>query len=153
MKKPEGVSRRDFVSTIALTGAGLTIVPRHVLGRGFQAPSDTVNVAIVGVGGMGGSNAQALFGHQNLVAFCDVDDAYMETKIQSWRTAAAAPPAAAQQGGGRQGGTPPPAPAWKDYGASKAQTEANAKWAMDALPARRQKFLDQQLPKLKKYRD
>jgi hypothetical protein len=167
MKKQDGassgVSRREFFSTVALTGAGLTIVPRHVLGRGFQAPSDIVNIGIVGVGGMGGSNAQALFGHTNLVAFCDVDDAYMETKIQSWRTAAAAPPPAARQGGagaagtaagggGRQGATPP-APAWQNFGASKLQTEANAKWAMDAMPARRQKFLDQQLPKLKKYRD
>ena len=30
------------------------IVPRRVLGRGFQAPSDTVNVAVVGINGMGG---------------------------------------------------------------------------------------------------
>ena len=30
-------SRRDFVRTVALTGAGLTIVPRHVLGRGHDA--------------------------------------------------------------------------------------------------------------------
>ena len=41
----DGISRRKFVTTVAATGAGLTIVPRHVLGRGFQAPSDTVNVA------------------------------------------------------------------------------------------------------------
>ena len=32
----------------AAAAAGLTIVPRHVLGKGFQAPSDTVNVAVVG---------------------------------------------------------------------------------------------------------
>ena len=48
-------------------------MPRHVLGRGFQAPSDTVNIAIVGIGGMGGSNARALMS-QNIVAICDVDD-------------------------------------------------------------------------------
>ena len=45
--RPE-ISRRQFVGTAAATAAGLTIVPRHVLGAGFQAPSDTVNVAIVG---------------------------------------------------------------------------------------------------------
>ena len=47
------VSRRKFVRDAAIAGVGLTIVPRHVLGRGFQAPSDTVNIATVGIGGMG----------------------------------------------------------------------------------------------------
>jgi predicted dehydrogenase len=164
MSKKDGMSRRHFVSSLALTGAGLTIVPRHVLGRGLQAPSDTVNLAIVGIGGMGASNAQALFGHTNLVAFCDVDDTLLENKIQQWQREAAAPPAGARQGGagargggagggGRQGATPPPAPAWKDFGVSKAQTEANAKWALAPIAERRKKFLDEQLPKLKKYRD
>ena len=46
-------TRRDFITTVATTAAGLTIVPRHVLGRGFQAPSDPVNVAAVGINGMG----------------------------------------------------------------------------------------------------
>ena len=52
-------TRRDFITTAAITAAGLTIVPRHVLGRGFQAPSDTVNVAAVGINGMGAVNTQA----------------------------------------------------------------------------------------------
>ena len=67
-----GVSRRDFVTRTAVAGAGLVIVPRHVLGRGFQAPSDTVNIATVGVSGMGASNTTAVLS-QNIVAFCDVD--------------------------------------------------------------------------------
>ena len=45
------ITRRRFVKTVAGTGAALTIVPRHVLGRGMQAPSDTVNVAAIGIGG------------------------------------------------------------------------------------------------------
>ena len=51
------VSRRAFLGSAA-TAAGITIVPRHVLGgTGFQAPSDTVHVAIVGFAhGMGTSN-------------------------------------------------------------------------------------------------
>ena len=40
------ISRRTFLTTTAV-GAGMTILPRHVLGRGFQAPSDTVNIATV----------------------------------------------------------------------------------------------------------
>ena len=56
-KTPPDVSRRQFVGTVAATAAGLTIVPRHVLGAGFQAPSDKVNVAVVGYAhGMGTSN-------------------------------------------------------------------------------------------------
>ena len=51
-------TRRDFVATAAGTGAGFMIVPRHVLGRGFQAPSDLVNIATVGISGMGAANTQ-----------------------------------------------------------------------------------------------
>jgi predicted dehydrogenase len=65
------LARRRFVSTAA-AAAGLTIVPRRVLGRGQQAPSDTVNVASVGIGGMGRSNAFAL-ASENIVALCDID--------------------------------------------------------------------------------
>jgi len=64
--------RRDFVRSASLAAAGLTIVPRHVLGRGQTAPSDMVNVAGVGVGGMGRSNLTNL-ASQNIVAMCDVD--------------------------------------------------------------------------------
>jgi hypothetical protein len=46
-------TRRDFVKTMAVTSAGLTIVPRHVLGQGQTAPSDRLNIAGVGIGGMG----------------------------------------------------------------------------------------------------
>ena len=58
----------------AAAAAGLTIVPRHVLGKGFQAPSDTVNVAVVGyVHGMGTSNLTAVAKSDNIVALCDCD--------------------------------------------------------------------------------
>ena len=54
--------RRRFLSATASTVAAATILPRHVLGgRGFVAPSDKVNVAVVGVGGQGRTNARALF--------------------------------------------------------------------------------------------
>ena len=74
-KKPIQVSRRQFVGTVA-TAAGFTIVPRHVLGgTGFQAPSDTVNVAVVGyVHGMGTSNLTNVAKTDNIVALCDCDE-------------------------------------------------------------------------------
>ena len=78
------ITRRRFVKTVASTGAALTIVPRHVLGRGMQAPSDTVNVAAVGVGGRGGSDLSAV-PSQNIVAICDVDEAYLEKRFTSYK--------------------------------------------------------------------
>jgi hypothetical protein len=56
-KEPLQISRRGFVGGVA-AAAGLLIVPRHVLGGpGYQAPSDTVNIATVGwVHGMGSPN-------------------------------------------------------------------------------------------------
>jgi predicted dehydrogenase len=69
-------SRRKFIRNTALTGAGFIIVPRHVLGRGFIAPSDKLNVAGIGVGGKGTSDLLeiAKSPHVNIVALCDVDD-------------------------------------------------------------------------------
>lgn len=74
-RRPGLPSRRTFVGTVA-SAAGLMIVPRHVLGgTGYQAPSDTVNVAIVGyVHGMGSSNARAVARTDTIVALCDVDE-------------------------------------------------------------------------------
>jgi len=73
-------SRRQFLQSAAIAAAGVTIVPRHVLGgTGYQAPSDTLNIAGVGIGGMGRSNMLAL-ASQNIVALCDVDWGYVDKK-------------------------------------------------------------------------
>src|SRR3954466_12319921 len=71
------VSRRSFLTDAAIAGAGLTIVPRHVLGRGFTAPSDLLNVAAIGVGGQGRANLINL-ASENVVALCDVDWDYAD---------------------------------------------------------------------------
>ena len=55
----------------------MTIVPRHVLGRGFTAPSDRLNIAAVGVGGRGRAVITNMVG-ENLVAMCDVDWDYAD---------------------------------------------------------------------------
>ncbi|HSL23186.1 MAG TPA: Gfo/Idh/MocA family oxidoreductase, partial [Vicinamibacterales bacterium] len=70
-------SRRRFVTTMAGAGVALTIVPRHVLGRGLTPPSDLLNVAGVGVGGMGRINLRNI-ASENIVAMCDVDWSYAE---------------------------------------------------------------------------
>ncbi len=76
------LSRRDFVSNSSKLAMGAMIVPRHVLGGpGYQAPSDTLNVAIVGAGGMGGENAQEL-GTENIVAVCDIDHQLVAKRVE-----------------------------------------------------------------------
>jgi len=67
------ISRRDFIGSVA-AAAAFTIVPRHVLGgAGHTPPSEKLNIAGVGAGGMGRSNIKACSG-ENIVALCDVDD-------------------------------------------------------------------------------
>lgn len=72
--EPTTISRRQFVG-VAAAATGVLILPRHVLGGpGYQAPSDTVNVATVGyVHGMGTSNTRGC-AKENIVALCDVDE-------------------------------------------------------------------------------
>ena len=67
------ITRRDFVKNAAATTAAVSIVPRHVLGRGFTPPSDMLNIAGIGVGGMGKTNLLNLAPGNNIVALCDVD--------------------------------------------------------------------------------
>src|SRR5215469_13417887 len=74
------MSRRTFLGKAAVTSAAMTIVPRHVLGRGFTPPSDQLSIACVGVGGMGRSNLINL-ASQNLVALCDVDWGYTDRNL------------------------------------------------------------------------
>lgn len=68
-------SRRKFLGASATAAAGLMVVPRHVVGatQKKKAPSDTVNIACVGVGGMGFSDTRGVRS-ENIVALCDVDD-------------------------------------------------------------------------------
>lgn len=74
--QPTLISRRAFVGGVGAAAAGFVIVPRHVLGGPrYQAPSDRVNVAVVGyTHGMGTANLNAAAKVANIVALCDVDE-------------------------------------------------------------------------------
>jgi predicted dehydrogenase len=64
------ISRRDFMGGAAAALA-FTVVPGHVLA---QPPSEKVNVAAIGAGGMGAGNTRACAAAgANIVALCDVD--------------------------------------------------------------------------------
>jgi len=75
-KKKHFASRRQFIKNTSIAAAGFIIVPRHVLGRGYIAPSDKLNIAGIGVGGKGESDLGefAKSPRVNIVALCDVDD-------------------------------------------------------------------------------
>jgi predicted dehydrogenase len=76
-KPGSALTRREFLGTTATAAAGFVIVPRKVLGGpGYQAPSDTLNIGCVGVGGKGTSDIWAC-STENIVALCDADDEQM----------------------------------------------------------------------------
>jgi predicted dehydrogenase len=81
-----GISRKDFLKNSALATAGFFIVPRHVLGgSGFTAPSDKLNIACIGVGGVGKGNTSALAElGENIYALCDVDEEYAAQTLYSY---------------------------------------------------------------------
>lgn len=78
-----GLTRRSFVATTAAGAASLFALPRDVLGATAStlAPSDRVNVAVIGAGGMGASNMVKLTG-QNIVALADPDFAHVDKSLR-----------------------------------------------------------------------
>ncbi|MGC8642974.1 MAG: Gfo/Idh/MocA family oxidoreductase [Isosphaeraceae bacterium] len=83
------MSRRSLLQKTAVAGvaAGFTIVPRHVLGGvGYVAPSEKMNIAGIGIGGMGAENLKNLKS-ENIVALCDVDPTYAAPTIQRYSSA------------------------------------------------------------------
>jgi predicted dehydrogenase len=73
MSKP-GLSRRLFMRRTATAVAAFSLVPRHVLGGPkFVAPSERINLAIIGCGGQGRTNVRALFSHADaqIIAVAD----------------------------------------------------------------------------------
>ena len=69
-------SRRKFLKNAATVVAGFSIIPRHVLGRGFIAPSDQLTKGIIGVGGMGRGHIP--YAGTRVVAICDVDKVHLK---------------------------------------------------------------------------
>ncbi len=77
------MSRRDFLTGTA-AAAAFMIVPRSVLGgSGSTPPSDRLNIAAIGFGGMGRNNIASLTS-ENIVALCDVDDGYAAEVFETY---------------------------------------------------------------------
>ncbi len=72
--------RRTFLKTAASTAAAFTLLPSGSYGKTRKISANSrVNVAGIGIGGMGRANLQAL-SSQNIVALCDVDWNYVDTR-------------------------------------------------------------------------
>ncbi len=90
IKQKSEVTRRDFLTKGAATIGSFYLVPRHVLGKGFIAPSDKLNIAGVGVSGKGFSDTNNAFnkGANNIVALCDIDWGRAKANFEKHPTAA-----------------------------------------------------------------
>ena len=67
-------TRRAFLRAAGTSVAAFTIVPRQVLAAsGTTAPNEKLNIAGIGVGGMGAGDIGAVAPGNNIVALCDVD--------------------------------------------------------------------------------
>ncbi len=76
-------SRRSFLGAAASIAA-VSIVPRQVLGGpGHTPPSEKLNIAGIGVGGMGANNIAAC-AQENIVALCDVDSQFAAKTFRTY---------------------------------------------------------------------
>ncbi|RPH99908.1 MAG: gfo/Idh/MocA family oxidoreductase [Calditrichaeota bacterium] len=76
------MKRRDFLKSAAVASAAM-IVPRHVLGRGMIPPSSKLNLAGIGVGGVGKSYLENLES-EAIIALCDVDLEYAKPVFEKY---------------------------------------------------------------------
>lgn len=82
------VSRRSLLAAGAVGAAAPLVVGRHVLGgEGQQAPSETLRIAAVGVGGMGGAYLAGCK-REKVVALCDLDHQRSAPVFQAFPSAA-----------------------------------------------------------------
>ncbi len=73
-------SRRKFLKQTAAAVAAFSIVPRHVLGKGYLAPSDQLTKGIIGLGGMGRGHIP--YAGTRVVALCDVDQTHLQKGLE-----------------------------------------------------------------------
>jgi len=70
------MARRQFLRATALTATALALKPGHAFAQPkARTPGEKLNIAGIGVGGMGLNNLKAC-AQENIVALCDVDQDY-----------------------------------------------------------------------------
>jgi len=76
------VTRRTFLRRGVAAGATLTLLKSGVL-RGARAPSNTLNIAVIGCGGRGRGNLNSVK-VENIVALCDVNEQNLAAAAKSF---------------------------------------------------------------------
>lgn len=86
------ISRRNFLKTGTVAALGLSMTPELAFAKTPKkkqpAPSDKLNIAAVGVGGMGNANLHQMETTENIVALCDVDFNYAKDAVSRHPNAA-----------------------------------------------------------------
>lgn len=79
------ISRRDFIRLGTMGAVGLSVLPSMIL---KAAPSDTLRVAHIGLGGMGNQHMKwfAALPDVEIVALCDVDQDHLNKTLQTLKT-------------------------------------------------------------------
>lgn len=80
MNKKSNTSRRSFIKSSLLALGSISLVPRHVIGKGYLAPSDHLTKGIIGVGGMGRGHFN--YAGTKTVAICDVDTRHLQKSME-----------------------------------------------------------------------
>jgi predicted dehydrogenase len=79
------MKRRQFLKSVAITGAGSLILPRTTI-FGADAPSNKLNIALIGTWGRGAAHFGAIAG-ENVVALCDVNEQHLEDAVKKFPNA------------------------------------------------------------------
>jgi predicted dehydrogenase len=79
------MKRRDFLKSAAAAGTGLLILPQSML-LGADAPSNKLNIALIGTWGRGGAHFNAI-SSENVVALCDINEEHMAAPAKRWPNA------------------------------------------------------------------
>lgn len=85
-RQATAVSRREFLQQ-ATAVAAFTVVPSHVLGgRAYAAPSEQLNIAGIGIGGVGRSFLQGCASDPGarIALLCDVDQQYAKPVFEEY---------------------------------------------------------------------
>ena len=88
-KKNSPLTRRKFVKTsaVAAFAAPLIVKSSAISGKGISAPSDKINLGIIGCGGLGKANLNACAKHPDIVltAACDVWRERLDPVVEKYK--------------------------------------------------------------------
>jgi predicted dehydrogenase len=78
------MKRRNFIKSTTATGLGLAAAPTILTGSNWRGANDRVNVAVIGINGMGQSHIQEYqkLNNVNVAALCDVDENLFAERVK-----------------------------------------------------------------------